>query len=79
GLVVNGSLSRTALACGLAGVSGFSASNYLEQPYNPDLDFGTGDFCFSFWFTTTSAGHFFDRWSGATARIRSYVSSGKLS
>jgi hypothetical protein len=36
--------------------SGFSASNYLEQPYNPDLDFGaytgtagTGDFCVMGW------------------------------
>jgi len=29
--------------------SGFSAANYLEQPYNPDLDFGTGNFCVMGW------------------------------
>jgi hypothetical protein len=34
--------------------SGFSASNYLEQPYNADLDFGTGDLCVMGWGKTTS-------------------------
>ena len=29
--------------------SGFSSSNYLQQPYNSDLDFGTGDFCVMGW------------------------------
>jgi len=33
----------------LVGYSGFSAPNYLEQPYNSDLDFGTGDFCVMGW------------------------------
>jgi hypothetical protein len=33
----------------LVAYSGFSASNYLEQPYNSDLDFGTGDFCVMGW------------------------------
>ncbi len=33
----------------LVAYSGFSASNYLEMPYNPDLDFGTGDFCVMGW------------------------------
>ena len=33
----------------LVAYSGFSPSNYLEQPYNPDLDFGTGDFCVMGW------------------------------
>jgi hypothetical protein len=79
GLTVNGTLTRTALPCGLASVSGFSAANYLEQPYNPDLDFGTGDWFFAFWFTTTTAGHFFDRWAGGGARLRAFVSTGKLS
>lgn len=48
GLKVNGTIARAAVASGaeLVGFSGFSASNYLEQPYNSDLDFGTGDFCF---------------------------------
>lgn len=33
----------------LVAYSGFSSSNYLEQPYNSDLDFGTGDFCVMGW------------------------------
>lgn len=49
GLVVNGTLNRTALPCGLAYVSGFAATAYLEQSYNVDLDFGTGDFCLAVW------------------------------
>lgn len=51
GLVVNGSLTKTAVAsgAGLVAYSGFSAANYLEQPYNADLDFGTGDFCVMGW------------------------------
>lgn len=50
-LRVVGTLGRAAVATGndLVAVSGFSASNYLEQPYNPDLDFGTGDFFIGFW------------------------------
>jgi len=52
GLVVTGSITRTPVATGadLVAYSGFSASNYLEMPYNPDLDFGTGDFCVMGWF-----------------------------
>ena len=51
GLTVNGTITRSAVATGaeLVGYSGFSASNYLEQPYNSDLDFGTGDFCITVW------------------------------
>ena len=54
GLVINGSLTKTAVAsgAGLVAYSGFSGSNYLEQPYNSDLDFGTGDFCVMGWFKT---------------------------
>jgi hypothetical protein len=50
-LTVNGTVTRTAVATGaeLVGYSGLSASNYLEQPYNADLDFGTGDFCVMGW------------------------------
>jgi hypothetical protein len=33
----------------LVAYSGFSATNYLEMPYNSDLDFGTGDFCVMGW------------------------------
>jgi len=36
----------------LVAYSGFSAANYLEQPYNSDLDFGTGDFCVMGWVNT---------------------------
>jgi hypothetical protein len=51
GLVVHGSPTVSAVATGaeLKCISGFSTSNYLEQPYNSDLDFGTGDFSFSVW------------------------------
>ena len=46
GLATYGTITKTAVATGadLMAYSGFSASNYLEQPYNSDLDFGTGDF-----------------------------------
>jgi hypothetical protein len=52
-IAVHGTLPRTPVATGaeLVAYSGFSASNYLEQPYNPDLDFGTGDFCVMGWVT----------------------------
>ena len=45
--VVYGTVTNSPVATGadLVAYSGFSASNYLEQPYNSDLDFGTGDFC----------------------------------
>jgi hypothetical protein len=57
GLIVNGTVTRTAVATGadLVAYSGFSASNYLEQPYNSDLDFGTGDFCVMGWVKPVSA------------------------
>jgi len=50
-LTVNGTVTRTPVATGadLVAYSGFSASNYLEQPYNSDLDFGAGDFCVMGW------------------------------
>ena len=38
----------------LVAYSGFSATNYLEMPYNPDLDFGTGDFCVMGWINKSS-------------------------
>jgi hypothetical protein len=51
GLLVNGTVTRTPVATGAAlmGYSGFSATNYLQQLYNPALDFGTGDFCVMGW------------------------------
>jgi hypothetical protein len=51
GLAVHGTPTVSAVATGaeLKCISGFSSSNYLEQPYNSDLDFGTGDFSVSIW------------------------------
>jgi hypothetical protein len=52
GLQVFGTVTKNPVATGadLVAYSGFSTSNYLEQPYNSDLDFGTGDFCIMGWF-----------------------------
>ena len=48
--VVNGTLTRTAVATGaeLAAYGGFSATNYLETGASA-ITLGTGDFCFSAW------------------------------
>ena len=55
GLIVNGTVTKNPVATGadLVAYSGFSAANYLEQPYNSDLDFGTGDFSAMYWVKTT--------------------------
>jgi hypothetical protein len=57
-LTINGTITRTPVATGadLVAYSGFSASNYLEQPYNSDLDFGTGDFCVMGWVRLSALG-----------------------
>jgi trimeric autotransporter adhesin len=51
GLTVNGTITRSAVATGaeLVSYGGFGANNYLQQEYNSDLDFGTGDFCMMVW------------------------------
>ena len=51
GLQVFGTITKSAVAAGadLVGYSDFSASDYLLQPYNSALDFGTGDFSIMFW------------------------------
>jgi len=56
GLSINGTLTKTAVAsgAGLVAYSGFSAANYLEQPYSANLDFGTGDFCVMGWVNLSS-------------------------
>jgi len=58
GLQVFGSITKNPVATGaeLMGYNEFSATNYLEQPYNSDLDFGTGDFCVMGWVKYTSTG-----------------------
>jgi len=51
--------------------SGFSTSNYLEQPYNADLDFGTGDFCVMGWVkmsTPVANEVFFEKGVDSTSR-----------
>ena len=55
GLQVFGTVTKNPVATGadLVAYSGFSTSNYLEQPYNSDLDFGT-DFCYNIWAYKTS-------------------------
>ena len=83
GLIVNGTVSRDPVATGadLVAYSGFSASNYLEQPYNSDLDFGTGDFCVMGWiYTAASASQrIFDREGGTNDNyIIIYTSAGAL-
>jgi len=57
GLIVNGTITREPVATGadLVAYSGFSSSDYLEMPYNSDLDFGTGDFCIMGWVNTDGA------------------------
>jgi hypothetical protein len=51
GLHAIGSLSRSPVGTGndVVAFSGWSASNYLEQPYSSLLDFGTGDFSIALW------------------------------
>jgi hypothetical protein len=51
GLQVFGTVTKNPVATGadLVAYSGFSSSNRLTQPYNSDLDFGTGDFSITGW------------------------------
>ena len=63
GLQVFGTVTKNPVATGadLVAYSGFSASNYLQQPYNADFDFGTGDFTYAVWFyidSDTTHGNF---------------------
>lgn len=39
----------------LVAYSGFSAANYIQEPYSADLDFGTGEFSLAAWVSTTLA------------------------
>ena len=72
GLQVHGTITKNPVASGsdLVGYSGFSSSNYLEQPYNSDLDFGTGDFSVMGWIKPTGGyddGYIFQRGDAGTA------------
>ena len=55
-LEVFGTVTKTPVAAGadLVAYSGFSTNNYLSQPPNTDLDFGTGDFCAMGWFKSNT-------------------------
>jgi hypothetical protein len=59
GLVINGTLTKTAVAsgAGLVAYSGMTTSNYLEQPFSTNLDFGTGDFCYMGWVYNAGTDH----------------------
>ena len=56
GLQVFGTVQKNPVATGadLVAYSGFSTSDYFEQPYSSDLDFGTDDFCMMGWAKTSS-------------------------
>ncbi len=79
GLIVNGTVVRSPVATGaeLVAYSGFSASNYLEQPYNSALDFGTGDFCVMGWVNGAGGNDLLDR-SDASNTLRVKFSSDKV-
>ena len=51
GFKVHGAVTKAVVATGasLVGYSGWSTSNYLEQPYNGDLNFGTGGYSIAVW------------------------------
>jgi len=58
GLGVHGSITKAAVATGadVVAYSGFTNNtSYLEQPYNSDLDFGTGDFSVMGWGKSSGA------------------------
>jgi hypothetical protein len=79
-LTVNGTITKTAVATGadLVAYSGFSSSNYLEQPYNSDLDFNSGDFAYCFWTNNahSDSEYIADRAEGnGDYRIALYMSS----
>ena len=88
GLAVYGEVSREPVAPGaeLLAYGGFSSSNYLQQPYNSNLDFGTGNWCFMFWYNANDAESgdvLFTRWSynlnsSTAGRIGVYFNNGNL-
>ena len=88
GLQVFGTITKSAVATGadLVAYSGWSSSNYLQQPYNSDLDFGTGDWCYMFWYNPNDAESgdvIFSRWSYnvdgiSSPRLQVYFNNGNL-
>jgi hypothetical protein len=83
GLQIIGAINKTPVAPGadLVAYSGFSASDYLVQPYNEDLDFGTGDFSIMGWAKTTSSANqkIFTRDLDMMNRFQVYINNGGVS
>jgi len=84
GLGVYGSITKSAVNTGadLMAYSGFSASNYLEQPYNADFDVGTGDIGTIGWYlpSSTPSGNEFllERGGAVGTNINIYVTSSNI-
>jgi hypothetical protein len=69
-LKVFGTIPKTPVMPGaeLMAYGPFTSSNYLEQPYNSDLDFGTGDFMYSMWIYRNSLPtSSYERWFGTVS------------
>jgi len=82
-----GTITRSAVSTGadLVAYSGWSDSNFLRQPYNSNLNYGTGDFSVMGWFKMpdiSQLGFIFDRasltTSGGGPRIAIYTESSQL-
>jgi hypothetical protein len=83
GLQVFGTVQKNPVNTGadLVAYSGFNSTNGLRQPYNSDLEFGTGDFCVMCWFkqsATSSNEKLLTRDSGNQERFQFYTTNGYL-
>ena len=88
GLQPYGTITKSAVATGaeLVAYSGWSSSNYLRQPYNSNLDFGSDDWSFNFWVNpndSSSGSVLISRWSynvdsSLAGRIGIYFNSGNV-
>ena len=81
-LTINGTITKTAVATGaeLVGYGGYTTSNYLKQPYNSGLDFGTDYFSVTWWQYITgdiaNSEYVYDRQGGNGNRHAVYYTSG---
>jgi hypothetical protein len=82
GLQIVGAIDKTPVAPGadLVAYSGFSEYNYLVQPYNQDLDFGTGDFSIMGWVKQPAGqtSYLIDRRSGTNNGISISINTSNL-
>jgi trimeric autotransporter adhesin len=85
GLQVFGNITKTPVATGadLVAYSGFSTSNYLRQPYNSSINFGTAPFSISLWFKNVPGNgvNVLFNWrspSGGATYWQVYVGAGSL-